>query len=285
MRIVVNEQEIADAEYRRELAQARRAMPQATDEQLESAVTRRVVDQTLLLQEANRRISTVSSKDVQEELNRLIERHGGEEAFYRRFGLKRENDSELRSQIRQNIKSQRMLDQLTSDVSEPTDDAVRDYYERNKDDYVTPEQVHAWHIVKPVTPATSAAVHRDMVAARRRLRDGADFAQVADEVSECRDDHGDLGFIERGRMVEEFEVVVFSLENGEISPVFKTAFGYHIAQVTEKRESHPMTYEEAAEEIRATLHQQAKSAAIARWLEGAREKANIEIAKQDSSSS
>lgn len=46
---------------------------------------------------------------------------------------------------------------------------------------------------------------------------------------------GELGFFSRGDMVSEFETVAFSLQPGEISPVFETKYGFHIIQMIERR--------------------------------------------------
>ncbi|MCW4033638.1 MAG: peptidylprolyl isomerase [Candidatus Bathyarchaeota archaeon] len=68
-----------------------------------------------------------------------------------------------------------------------------------------------------------------------RLKKGDKFANIAKEVSLCpsKKRGGDLGTFSRGQMVKEFEKAAFSLQKGEISPVVKTKFGYHIIKKLE----------------------------------------------------
>lgn len=77
-------------------------------------------------------------------------------------------------------------------------------------------------------------------AARKRIEDGEDFAEVAKDVSEdpgSAPNGGELGWFGRGQMVPEFEDAAFSLGVGEISQPVKTDFGFHIIQVEEKNEA------------------------------------------------
>lgn len=59
---------------------------------------------------------------------------------------------------------------------------------------------------------------------------GESFAKMAEEFSldGTRKRGGDLGFFGHGEMVREFEQAAFALQVGQISPVVKTQFGYHI---------------------------------------------------------
>jgi peptidyl-prolyl cis-trans isomerase C len=66
------------------------------------------------------------------------------------------------------------------------------------------------------------------------LQGGAPFAEVAERHSDCKGNGGDLGCFPRGAMVEEFDQVVFAMQPGQCSPIFRTPFGFHIAEVRSK---------------------------------------------------
>jgi len=67
----------------------------------------------------------------------------------------------------------------------------------------------------------------------RLLEEGADFAQLAAEHSDCPSGQsgGDLGEFEQGRMVPEFDKVIFNDAVGEIHGPVATQFGYHIIEI------------------------------------------------------
>ena len=63
-----------------------------------------------------------------------------------------------------------------------------------------------------------------------RIKQGEGFANIAKRVSRCPSGRkgGNLGRFGKGKMVKEFEDAAFALQKGEISPIVKTQFGYHI---------------------------------------------------------
>jgi parvulin-like peptidyl-prolyl isomerase len=71
---------------------------------------------------------------------------------------------------------------------------------------------------------------KEAQAAVERLQKGEKFANVAKEISLCPSGKrgGDLGTFGRGKMVREFEQAAFTLQKGQVSPIVKTKFGYHI---------------------------------------------------------
>ena len=66
------------------------------------------------------------------------------------------------------------------------------------------------------------------------IEDGADFADLAQQISDCPsgEDGGDLGVFGKGEMVPEFDKVAFDLAPGAISDVVETAFGFHLIKRT-----------------------------------------------------
>jgi parvulin-like peptidyl-prolyl isomerase len=77
-------------------------------------------------------------------------------------------------------------------------------------------------------------------------------------------------------MVEEFDIVVFSMTSGEISPVFRTQFGYHVVQVWDSRPERKMTREEAEQTIREILQRRNRDRLLLDWIAEKRKVAVIE---------
>ena len=71
---------------------------------------------------------------------------------------------------------------------------------------------------------------KEAQAMMQRLERGEKFSNIAKEISLCPSGKrgGDLGTFGRGKMVREFEQAAFTLQKGQISPIVKTKFGYHI---------------------------------------------------------
>ncbi len=83
------------------------------------------------------------------------------------------------------------------------------------------------------------------------LRKGTDFGELALKYSEdpgSKNQRGELGFFERGRMVPEFDEAAFKLKVGEVSPIVKTQFGYHLIKLIDEQK--PKTYDEEKEDLR-----------------------------------
>jgi len=85
-----------------------------------------------------------------------------------------------------------------------------------------PNKVHCAHILTRTEKGANLVLER--------LKKGEKFANIAKQVSLCpsKKRGGDLGNFSRGRMVKEFEKAAFALQKGQISPIIKTKFGYHI---------------------------------------------------------
>jgi parvulin-like peptidyl-prolyl isomerase len=85
-----------------------------------------------------------------------------------------------------------------------------------------PAKVHCAHILVKTDREA-----REVVA---RLEKGEKFANIAKDVSLCpsKKRGGDLGTFGRGQMVKDFEAAAFALQKGQISPIVKTKYGYHL---------------------------------------------------------
>lgn len=119
-----------------------------------------------------------------------------------------------------------------------TEDLVKEAYERTKN------EVRAAHILIKVSPkaspADTLAAYNRILGIKKRIEDGDDFATVARETSQdpsATQNSGDLGYFTAFQMVYQFEDQAFKTDKGKVSMPFRTRFGYHILQVSDKRKA------------------------------------------------
>jgi len=149
-----------------------------------------------------------------------------------------------------------------------SDDEVQQYYNAHQDDYTVKDQVRVRHILIAVPQgadaATDAAAKKKADDLLKQIKGGADFATLAKANSDdpgSKGQGGELGFLQHGATVPEFDKTAFSLPVGQTSDVIKTQFGYHILQVEEKQSAHVKTVAEVKDQIVPILQQQKDLAA------------------------
>jgi parvulin-like peptidyl-prolyl isomerase len=272
--MIVNGERIDDAVIQGEIMRLRRSG--APQENAAETAKENVISQVLVRQQARNAQIAVADNDIEVELMRLYAESGGKERFLQQHRLTEKDEPRLRAHVTEDLRIRRLVDQVTHDVTPPTPEEIRAFFDEHPDRFVTPEQVRVSHVVKRPKGQDDIDTYNQMVNIRKRLLDGEDFATLANECSECSEEpDGDLGFFARGKMVEQFEAVVFSMNVGEISPVFLTQFGYHIATLTGREPAHPQAFDEVKDNIAAQLLDQRKDATFTKYLESLRAAADI----------
>ena len=149
----------------------------------------------------------------------------------------------IEKEIKDDIRDQQMINNLRrkkmSGVT-VTFDEVKDFYNTNRERLpLVPETVSVSQIV--MYPKVTEEARKNALAAiedlQSQLESGADFAQLARQYSQdpgSANLGGDLGYSRRGDFVKNFEEVAFGLEEGEISGIVESRFGFHIIQLLDK---------------------------------------------------
>jgi len=285
MALYVNNERIEDEEVQKEIERLRLRYEQTFPEQspeeqrarLEEWSRENVTERVLLRQAALRDPEEIPADGIEKALRTLIEEHGGEEPFRKAFGAEAGGEDAVRKAVEERLRVERMIGRIARDAPEPTEEDLRKFYDENPDQFMIPETVRASHIVKHLAPnEESEEILEEMKRILKKLRNNENFEEMARTYSDCPDHGGDLGAFPRGQMVREFDDAVFALEEGEISGVFRTEFGYHIARVTEKRPPRPWPFEEARETIARDLPGRMRQDAIDAFVDKEKEKATIE---------
>lgn len=180
------------------------------------------------------------------------------------------SDEEIAAAYEQNKDTYQLPDRLRlaylaftpealADKVEVTPAEIQTYYDANSSTFITEEQVRGRHILlqSPEAPDSPAdqAVKAELETLIERIKAGESFAELATALSQdfTKDKGGDLGWVSRGIMVEEFEEALFSTKVGELSAPVRTPFGWHVILVEERRDAAQQPLDEVRETVRKTL--------------------------------
>jgi len=157
-----------------------------------------------------------------------------------------------------------------------TEEESRQFYDDNPDQFTTPEEIRARHILvnDDVTSADT------IKAIQEELKKGISFDVLAIQHStdpSAAQGGGDLGFFSRGQMVPEFETAAFALrELGDISGPVQSPFGWHIIKLEERKPSTLVSYEEMKPQIIQYLLNEKRGKKYQEELEALRTQYTIE---------
>jgi len=122
--------------------------------------------------------------------------------------------------------------QYSSTVVTPTEDGLRQYYNEHQADYKADDRATLNVVLVDKKPAEDdwQRVRAGLQAIHDSIAAGSDFRTMAITYSQdgSAKDSGDLGWVESGRMVPEFDRRCFNMKEGELSQPFRTDFGWHI---------------------------------------------------------
>jgi parvulin-like peptidyl-prolyl isomerase len=290
MTIRVNGEEIPEAAIEFELSRLIQFYAQHMDEtqirQQMDPLKERAVEQAigakLLIIEASRMNITVSEDDVEKSYAQMVENVGGEAAFKGVMAKQGLDDKSVKENIREGRRVDHLVETLTSGLSDPTEDEIKAHFEGHTEEYMKPERAQGQHIlIKPTSDKDDdkEAAWKKIEVIKKELEDGANFAEKAQEHSECpsgKSGGGSLGWFTRGMMVPEFDSAVFSMEVGELSDVVETQFGYHVILKTGHEEGQEASFDDVADKIREFLRHVKRGEVLSAHVRDLREKATIE---------
>jgi peptidyl-prolyl cis-trans isomerase C len=229
-----------------------------------------VIGRILLNQEAERRFPEISDEDVTATLERLIGEHGGRETFFANVGLTPDQEPLIHEDLRSSLRVDKLMRETWGGSDAPPESDQRAWYQGHLDEFMTAEEVHAYHLFKHVEKVEERENTYNLLRSlRAQAKAGADFKSMALEHTDKDDKLVDLGWFKRGEFMEEFDLVIFSLDEGETSPVFASHWGFHLAQVVGRRAPAAIPFEEVQLQVierMTTEHRQAATQALVNEL-------------------
>ena len=283
MAFIVNGEKIEDSAIKQEVDRLRpeyeRVFADQDDKERETQLLdwsrENVIEKILINQEVEKNGDEIPPDQVQAALDKLKEQYEKPEQFYKDFNA--ENDEQIKKDIARQMRIEQRIAQACQNLPKPSKAAIQKYYEENQEQFKTGERARVAHIVKYVNWQTDEKTAYEAIsAANEELKSGVAFETVVDKHTDCADSGGDLGFVMKGQMVEEFEDVVFNLGDGQVSDIFRSRFGFHIAKVYAREPAAVASLEDVKDRITELLNEQIRSEAIDKFIDGLKNEAKIE---------
>jgi parvulin-like peptidyl-prolyl isomerase len=238
---------------------------------LKEALLNQLIEDRLVLHEAPKMGITVSDDELEEVLaaiQRGYPEGGFEEVIKDEAFL-----LQWKEQLRQRLLIEKVISRI-SQVTAPIDEqTMKQYYEQHREEFVVAEQVRVRQIV--------VKDRKDAESILRKLKRGDPFDELAKRYSSGpeAEEGGDLGFFGRGEMPEEFDVA-FSLQEGEISDIVQSPYGYHIFQVVTKGGQSALDFAQVKDQIRNVIMREEEEKTFQDWKKTAKKKAHIRVNKK-----
>ena len=260
---------------------------QAPDEpgsmEMHQAVLRRLIEQRLMLQEAKRSGTSVGPDEVSRRVEEIRKRFASEEEFRRSLAESDLSEEQLKEQIRDQLAIQAIIDAKVRSTITVSPQEVAQALERHPELAKSGDRVRASHILTRVGEHRSEEQARALIEdLHRQLSGGAEFSALAKRYSE--DPHaqegGVMGWVAQGELLPELDAALFHLAPGELSGPIQTRLGFHLVKAEERRTATDLSITEANRSISQRLYQQKFEQAFARWLNGLKHRAYIEIVNE-----
>lgn len=237
-------------------------IPADKKKEIQDGVKKQLVEEfvlrTVLTNEVNSKKIIATEKEIQAAINQIkanIPPDKKVEDFLKENNIRRED-------LALGIKIRKLVEMEAGKKAKPSQKEISKFFTDNKDKFTTQETVHVRHILVTIDAKddekTKAEKKAKIENLRKQVVEGADFAEIAKNNSDCpsKENGGDLGEIKKGQTVKLFEDAAFSQELNKIGPVVTTEFGHHIIQVLGRTPGKTVNLEEVKDKIALYLEQQ-----------------------------
>ena len=243
-----------------------------------------LINRQLIVQEFKKKEYSMPEYVVDDQVQHIIkEEFGGDrQAFLRTLNAQGYTLAKFRQMQRDKVIVGAMRQNNVKGNFEATPQEVQAYYEANKQDFVTPEQLKLRMIVlnaDPLDTNSADSMSKTADEIRDKIKAGADFATMAKTYSMdgTAASGGDWGYVDRKTLNQQLTDVAFALSPGQVSQVVRIGDSFYILYCESKKDSGIIPLTEVQSGIEKKLEQVQRQKATQRWIDGLREKAYIKI--------
>jgi len=242
-----------------------------------------LIEKELKYQEAVRLGLEVKDRELKKELKKVIESYPSRKVFDERLQAGKFTTDDVLNEIRRNKLVDLVYQNQVVEKVLITEEQAREYYEKNKEKFVQPVQIHLRNILLKVPPLADDFEKKTLrdksEAIVKKVQEGLTFDEAVAQYSEGPDKEkgGDMGWLHKGRLAPEIEKAVMELKSGEIAGPFETFKGFYVFRLEKILPERMSPFDEVKEKLIAGLKERAVEERGKAWIEELKSKAKIVI--------
>ena len=254
-------------------------------DQLLKQILDTIIEEKLQIQHGKKIGIQVDESRVEDALNDVKESNGIDEKQLAEM-LKREGKSieQYKTQIRNQLIMSQVARYQFGRGYIVKDSLIKKYYDRTKKEYWIPGKIKVRHILfildEELTDKEIEVKRKRAELVLKEIRSGKPFEEMARKYSEdvSASSGGEIGTLQKGKMVAEFDKAAFALPEGGISGIVKTQFGYHILKVDKKFPGYTKPLDDKLKEkIKNKILKKITAKKYKEWVKQLRKNAFIEV--------
>jgi parvulin-like peptidyl-prolyl isomerase len=259
--LVVGSRKISGTELKEKINEfiAGLSLPKQEWSSIKKDLLQRAIDEYVVLEYGREAGIVVTDRELETAVHDITTDYGEDE--FKKMLLHQYVDlKSWKDKLREQILIRKIQEEVTGDAAPPSSEEIKTYYQDHQAEFALPAMIKFRQVV------TSTAKEAKTVLAA--LKSGGRFSELAKQYSTApeAENGGEVGWVAAGQLEESMEKALLGLKVGEISPVVKTPYGYHVFQLMAVRPEGTRPLSEAMVGIETKLSDQKREEAWRAWL-------------------
>jgi parvulin-like peptidyl-prolyl isomerase len=234
-----------------------------------------LIEDRLILAEANRQGMKIRPQAVDERLYEIKNRYPSSQEFFAEINREGITVSDIRKKVEDQLKARYLVTKDVRDKIYVNPQEVTDYYTTHPDEFQRQARLYLQSIfVKTDTPQDDDA-KKKIEEALKKIRSGEDFKAVARDYSELPD----IGEVPLSSLNQTFRAKTDAMAVGEVSDVLTMPDGFYILKLTGRTAGANLLLQDVKDEIYQKIFETKFKESFRIWIEKLRKKSYVEIKK------
>jgi parvulin-like peptidyl-prolyl isomerase len=270
--LVVGSREISGTELKEKIKEFMAGLELSEEEwtTMKAVLLQRAIDEYVVLEYGREAGIGVTDQELEGEIRQITADYG-KDGFQEMLLRQYVDFQGWKDKLREQILIRKILEEVTGSAAPTSYEEIKTYYQDHQAEFTLPAMVKFRQVVTSTVEEAATVV--------RALKAGEPFSEVAMRTSTAPEaaGGGEVGWVAAGQLEESMEKAIFALKMGEISPVVKTPYGYHVFQLVAVRPGGVRPLPEVMADIETRLSEQKREKVWLTWLAEQRQRFPVNV--------